>query len=104
MPSTSQYHAGLTSSGATARIARIVAIAAAGKADIRVAVPAAATTTTAPAPAQNQPAPAISGYSETDARITAAAEVSVSRWFIPRLLACLVRLAGRPAGVAVPVP
>lgn len=87
-PSSSQYQAGLVSSGAVAPSASTVAITPAGSAGSRVAVPAAATTTIAPTPAQNQPMPLNSGYSAIDASRTAAAVVSVSRWFIRLPPAC----------------
>ena len=78
-PVSPRYQCGLASSGNTAISARPAATPAAGSGWSRVASPASAAITTAPQPAQNQPIPAISGYSDTAARMTAAAVVMVSR-------------------------
>ena len=80
-PAALPYQGGLASSGQQAMKARTPAAAVAGQPGSLVRVPAAATVSTAPAPAQNQPQPWMSGYTETDARITAPAAVRVSRGF-----------------------
>jgi hypothetical protein len=78
-PVSPRYQCGLASSGNTAIRARPAATQAAGSGWSRVASPASAAITTAPQPAQNQAIPEISGYSDIEARMTAAAVVKVSR-------------------------
>src|SRR5258708_35017490 len=95
-PRTFSGQAGLASSGLAAITASTVVAVAACRVGSLVIVPAAATVMTAPTPAQNHVAPCISGYTDTDARMTAAAAVKVSRGFIRRLPAAFPR-AG-PAG------
>src|SRR5260370_24647638 len=87
--------AGLASSGLAAISASTVAATAACSVGSLVSVPAAAAVMTAPTPAQNHAPPWISGYTDTDARMTAAAAVRVSLGFIRRLPASP---DGGPAG------
>src|SRR5258708_21914175 len=87
--------AGLASSGLAAVSAGTVAARAACSVGGLVSVPAAAAVMTAPTPAQNHAPPWISGYTDTDARMTAAAAVRVSLGFIRRLPASP---DGGPAG------
>src|SRR5260221_12171360 len=99
MPAPTTFHdqAGLASSGLAAISASTVAATAACSVGSLVSVPAAAAVMTAPTPAQNHAPPWISGYTDTDARMTAAAAVRVSLGFIPRLPASPDRgPAGRP--------
>src|SRR5260370_37027714 len=99
-PRTFQGQAGLASSGLAPIRASTVAAAAACSVGSRVSVPATAAVTTAPTPAQNHAPPWISGYTDTDARMTAAAAVRVSLGFIPALPAAVPPggRAGRRAG------
>src|SRR5260221_5471457 len=94
-PRTFHDQAGLASSGLAAISASTVAATAACSVGRLVSVPAAAAVMTAPPPAQNHAPPWISGYTDTDARMTAAAAVRVSLGFIRRLPASP---DGGPAG------
>src|SRR5208282_1271487 len=84
-PATLSSQYGLASSGLTAISASAEPATAACRVGSLVMIPAAAAAMTAPTPAQNHPAVWISGYTDTDARITATAAVTVSRRFIPLL-------------------
>src|SRR5258708_6288329 len=98
-PRSFQGQAGLNRSGLGAISASAVAPTAACTAGSLVTVPAAAAMMTAPTPAQNHAPPWISGYIDTDARMTAAAAVRVSLGFTRRLPASFPRwalAAGRP--------
>src|SRR5260221_6453580 len=97
MPAPTTFHdqAGLASSGLAAISASTVAATAACSVGSLVSVPAGAAVMTAPTPAQNHAPPWISGYTDTDARMTAAAAVRVSLGFIRRLPASP---DGGPAG------
>src|SRR5258708_13849340 len=102
-PRSFQGQAGLNRSGLAAISASAVAPTAACTAGSLVTVPAAAAMMTAPTPAQNHAPPWISGYIDTDARMTAAAAVRVSLGFTRRLPASFPRwalAAGRPRGGA----
>src|SRR5258706_838669 len=98
-PRSFQGQAGLSRSGLAAISASAVAPTAACTVGSLVTVPAAAAVMTAPTPAQNHVPPWISGYIDTDARMTAAAAVRVSLGFTRRLPASFPRwapAAGRP--------
>ena len=84
-PSTRSPQFDPVSSGTTAISASTDVATAACSVGSLVAAPAMATAMTAPTPAQNHEAFWISGYNDTDARITATAEVTVSLRFIPPL-------------------
>src|ERR1700722_376545 len=84
-PATFSPQTGLASSDPTAISAITELPTAARTVGSLVMTPATAVTITAPTPAQNQPADSIRGYTETEARITAMAAVTVSRMFIPPL-------------------
>src|SRR5260221_2714913 len=98
-PRSFQGQAGLNRSGLAAISASAVAPTAACRLGSLVTVPAAAAVMTAPTPAQNHAPPWISGYIDTDARMTAAAAGTVSLGFTRRLPASFPRwalAAGRP--------
>src|SRR5258706_16462539 len=98
-PRSFQGQSGLNRSGLAAISASAVAPTVACMVGSLVTVPAAAAVMTAPTPAQNHAPPWISGYIDTDARMTAAAAVRVSLGFTRRLPASFPRwapAAGRP--------